>query len=182
LGKLFEKGLKNKYRMTVDGFGKITVVKADDNNPNTKKDEQDAMMAMLSAQFGFTAGLPKEGDASMFKFLPAKEITKGDSWIDSSSTEGQKKKTIYTVRSITDNDVVLDIAEEAITDATKQLMGSEAKVNTISKSTGLIMLDRATGLLKQKIYTIDLKGTIDAQGMSIPLTDKTTITVTVKTL
>ena len=93
LGKLLEKSLKNKYTMTVDAYGKVTAVKADDNNPNSKTDaEQEAMIALITDMVGFKTVLPKEGDASLFKFLPAKEITKGESWVDSSNIDGQKKK------------------------------------------------------------------------------------------
>ena len=154
LGKLLEKSLKNKYTMTVDAYGKITTVKADDNNPNSKADaQQEAMIAMITEMVGFNTAVPKEGAASMFKFLPAKEITKGETWADSSVSDGQKKKTFYTVRSITDMDVVLDFTEEIEIDANRQMMGIDTKVKTITKSSGLIMLDRNTGLLKQKNYT-----------------------------
>jgi hypothetical protein len=181
MGKIMEKSLKNKYKMTVDAYGKITSIKADDDNPNnTKNAEADAMAELASSQLGLSLGLPKSGDASIFKILPGKEISQGDTWTDSSSSNGQKRTTVYKVTAITATDVILDYTEDVNINTTQQIMGTDASMKSDDKVTGQITIDKATGLLKQKTATIDSKATMEAQGMSIPSTGKTTITVTVK--
>jgi hypothetical protein len=181
MGKIMEKSLKNKYTMSVDNSGKITSIKLDDDNPNGKKDEKtDAMAELASTQLGVTLGLPKPGDASIFKILPEKEITVGDSWTDSAASNGQKRTTVYTVKSITDKEVTLDYTEDININTTQEIMGTQASMKSDDKVTGQVIIDRATGLLKQKTATMNTNATMEAQGMSIPSTGKTTITITVK--
>lgn len=181
LGKLLEKGLKNKYKMTVDPFGKITAVKADDDNPNAKKSEEDAAIAgIVSSQLGLNFGLPKSGDLSIFKFLPTREIGQGDTWVDSINANGVNKKTWYKVNSINASDLVLDYTEEVAVNTTQQIMGTEASFKSNDKTSGQVTLDKKTGLLKQKTATVETSGTIEGQGMKVPTTGSTTMTITVK--
>ncbi|HYK54832.1 MAG TPA: DUF6263 family protein, partial [Flavisolibacter sp.] len=112
MGKMMEKNLKSKYKMTVDAYGKVISVKADDANPKGGKNaEADAMAELASSQLGLSLGLPKSGDASIFKVLPGKQISPGDTWTDSASSNGQKRTTIYKVSGITDTDILLDYTE-----------------------------------------------------------------------
>ncbi len=180
MGKIMEKNLKNKYKMTVDAYGKVISVKADDANPATKNAEADAMAELASSQLGLSIGLPKSGDASIFKILPGKQISQGDTWTDSASSNGQKRRTVYKVSGITDTDILLDYTEAININTTQQIMGTDASIRSDDKVTGQITLDKATGLLKQKTATIDSTATMEAQGMSIPSTGKTIITITVK--
>lgn len=181
IGKVLEKSLKNKYTMTVDATGNITNVKADDDNPNgTKSTDNDDMAGLLSMQLGMNLVLPKVGDASIFKILPNREVTKGDTWTDSSSADGQKITTVYKVNNITDDQIVLDYTQDITVNSTQQIMGTDASIKSNDKVVGQITLDKKTGLLKQKTATMDTKATMEAQGMSIPSTGKTTVTITVK--
>jgi hypothetical protein len=181
MGKMFKKSLKNKYTITVDPTGKITAVKADDDNPNAKKTEEDQAAQMVSGQLGLNMDLPKEGDLTVFKLLSEKEVGQGSSWIDSSSsTEGKKVMTNYTVSGITNTEILLDYSSTIDTHTTQQMMGQEATINLKDKVTGKVILDRKTGLLKQKTASAVSEGSIDAQGMSIPLSGKSNATITVK--
>jgi len=181
MGKMLEKSLKNKYKMTVDASGTITSVKTDDDNPNTSKNaEEEAVAGLVSSQLGFNINTPKNGDASIFKILPNKELAAGDSWTDSASANGQKRTTVYKVKTITDTDVVLDYTEDVNINTTQQIMGQDASIKSDDKATGQVTIDKKTGLLKQKTATIDTKATMEAQGMSIPTTAKTTLTITLK--
>ena len=182
MGKSFEKGLKNKYTMTVDPYGKITAVKADDENPNTKKDSsggQDMMSGMMDGMMeGFE--LPKVGDAIEFAILPAKEVGKGDTWTDSTSANKEEsRKATYTVSDINSNEIVLDYTEDVNLKTTKENMGMEVAIDKHDKNTGKITLDRKTGLLKQKTVNTQTSGTASVMGQEIPLDSKTTKTIVV---
>lgn len=180
MGKVMEKNLKNNYKMTVDAYGKVISVKADANPSATKNAQADAMAELASSQLGISIGLPKSGDASIFKILPSKQISQGDTWTDTASSKGQKRTTVYKVSGITATDILLDYTEAININTTQQIMGTDASIKSDDKVTGQITLDKATGLLKQKTATIDSTATMEAQGMSIPSTGKTTITITVK--
>jgi hypothetical protein len=179
MGKGFEKSLKNKYKMTVDQNGKVTSVKLDDDNPNKagKKDDADMMGSMLSQ---FSSGLepPKIGDASDFRILPDRELGKGDTWTD--TTNNGKK--LYTVSDISDAGVVLNYTEDVDTKKKQEAMGMEISISTKDKSTGKVVLDRKTGLLKESTTTITSEGFAEMMGQSVPMTTKVNKTVTVKGL
>lgn len=179
IGKSLDKTLKDKYQMTVDKKGIVTGAKADENNPKSTG-ANDGMIGMMLSQLNVNAEMPKVGDAIVFKILPGDKIDKGYSWTDSLSTASGTKKTIYTVSDITDNEIAIDFTEESTVKTTQQIMGVDATINSKSAATGKIILDKQTGLLKQKTTNIDAHETIETQGQSMPSTSKRTITVTVK--
>jgi hypothetical protein len=179
-GKMLQKTINNTYKMTVDPYGKVTAVKSADDTAKTKNADEEAIAGIMSQQLGISFGMPKSGESSVFKILPNKEIKQGDTWTDSSSVNGQKKTTTYKVNSITDNEVLLDYTEDVNVNSTQQIMGVDANIKATDKAVGQITIDRKTGLLKQKTATVDSKATMEAQGMTIPTTGKTTITVTLK--
>lgn len=181
LGKILEKSIKNKYTLTLDPSGKITNVKLDDDNPNAKPNDDSEMIAeLVSSQLGLNLNTPKAGGVSELAILPALSLKKGDTWVDTASTVETTRSTNYTVKSINDNEVTLDFTEVTNVQATKTIMGTQAIVKAKNSSTGNIVIDKKTGILKQKTSTIDTDGNIEAQGQSIPQKEKTTVTVTVK--
>lgn len=183
MGKGLEKVMKNSYTMTVDTYGKITAVKADDTNPNTKTDSSGAGQDMMSGMMnGLVEGfeLPKAGDATDFAILPAKEVGKGDTWTDTTSADkNTKRKASYTVSDINANEIVLDYTEETATKTTTENMGMQVDIDKRDKNTGKITLDRKTGLLKQRTVTTETSGTASVMGQEIPLDTKATKTVVV---
>lgn len=180
-GKVFEKALKNKYKMTVDATGKVTAVKADDNNPqNNEKTESSDMMAGLAQQFGMGMATPKIGDATEFRILPDREVGKGETWSDSTGSQQEKVKTTYTVSDVSDNEVMIDYKAEGNGKITTENMGMEVTVTKTDKATGKITLDRKTGLMKSRTETVETTGVTEVAGQSMPMTSKTTKTTTVK--
>jgi len=178
-GKMLEKTLKNKYTVTLDGTGKVTAVKLDDDNPRGKE-EADALVDMLAIQTGLNLAAPKAGDPSEFKILQNREVKQGETWKETSASPIGKTTTNYTVKSVTDTEINLDFTEETLINGTQQVMGTEAAMNGVSKSTGTAVVDKATGILKTKTANIDSDITIGAQGMTMPVKEKATRTVTVK--
>jgi hypothetical protein len=169
MGKNFEKSLKNNFKMTVDPYGKVTAVEANGDNPNkaaAADDQQDMMSGMMNGILeGFS--LPKVGDASEFAVLPAREVSKGDTWSDTTSADkDMKRKATYTVSDVTSNEIVVDYTEETSTKATKEAMGMQMDIDN-------------TGLLKQKTVTSETSGTASVMGQEIPLDSKATKTVVV---
>jgi hypothetical protein len=179
IGKVLEKSIKNKYTVTLDPSGKITDVKLDDDNPNAKPNDENQMIAeMLSSQLGLT--IPKVGTLSDLSVLPARKLSQGEKWVDSSSVDGTSRTTNYTVKTINDNEVALDFTELTNIQTTKSIMGTQAVVNSKNTSSGSIVVDKKTGVLKQKTITTDTDGKIEAQGQTIPQKEKATVTITVK--
>jgi hypothetical protein len=169
-GKQIEKSLKDKYTMTLDPTGKITDVKKDDDNPNTaEKDAGANMIANALSQVAEGMKLPETGDKTDFKILPEREISKGESWTDSS----ENRKTVYTLADLTENDIIITFTEDATVNRKQEAGGMEIKVNSKEKTTGRLTLDRKTELLKEKSSTTDSEGTMEVMGQTAPLNTKT---------
>lgn len=182
-GKVAEKGLKNKYSMRVDNKGNIIDVVPDDDNPNGKDEDQgadsDLMMTMIK---GAAQGmdLPKSGDKIDFAILPDRELAKGDSWTDNESTIKEiTRNATYTIANITADQITVDFTEETSGKVARQNMGIEMIMDQTEKSTGKIIIDKATGLMKEKTVTRLTEGTMEAMGQTMPINTKTTIKETV---
>ncbi|MDB5197404.1 MAG: hypothetical protein JWP88_1775 [Flaviaesturariibacter sp.] len=181
MGQLLDKKLlKNKYTLMLDGSGKVSGVKADDDNPQGKKGEEDAMAAMMSQQLGLSMAMPKTGDNSFFKILPDKEVGVGETWTETTSVDGAKVTKNYKVTGITDGEIMVDFTADSKMEKTMQLMGTDATITATDKAIGKISLDRKTGVMKQMTGSSKTEGTVEVQGMTIPITATTTTTTTVK--
>ena len=174
-GKALEKSLKNKYTMTIDNTGKIIAVKADDDNPNEDKEKTDPMSGAM-AQYAEGLQVPQVNDFTDLKVLPNREIAKGETWTDSLN----ESKFIYTLSDIRENEVVVDYTETAKISRKQEMMGMEISITSNDKTTGKILVDRKTGLMKEKTSTTVSEGTTEVMGQSIPTTSKTTRTTVVK--
>ncbi len=182
MGKMMKGMLDQKYTMTLNASGSVTAVKEEEDKNKKKGSGNAGMMEMMMGRMGQGGGVPKVGDASIFKILPDREVGKGDTWKTESSDEAGKKTANYTITDITDNDILIDFTEDANLTTKQQMMGQEMGVDIKSKSTGKIILDRKTGLLKQKTFLTTSEENINAGGMMIPSTGKATTTMTVKSI
>lgn len=167
IGKQLQKTLASKYVMTVDPYGMVVSVKADSASTSGSDGA-----AMLLSQIDVGTDVPKAGDATIFKVLPNHPVKKGESWTDSSSNESGKRVVNYTVSNITPTEVILTYTENATLQTTQQVMGFDTKISSTSTGTGKVVVDKATGLLKEKTDNVDSKENIEAQGQSMPATSK----------
>lgn len=180
MGKSAEKSLKNKYTMTVAPNGKVVSVKADDNNPNTPAADADMMSQMLS-QLSLGLDIPKAGDATLFSVLPAQEVAKGGTWSDS-LTNGDKGFNKYTITDITGTEVLIDMTGESASVKSQEMQGMQMTISMNNKTTGKIVLDKKTGIIKQRVNSSEGTGTVEVAGQSIPITNKITVTTTISGL
>ncbi|GAA4344193.1 DUF6263 family protein [Flaviaesturariibacter amylovorans] len=174
-GKSAEKALKNKYTLTLDGNGKITNVKLDDQNSNTE--ESSGMLSGAMDQLGGGGAVPKVGTSTELTLLPAEGVAKGDTWAD--TAKGQKSN--YTVSDITGDEVIVKFTSEGKTERKQEAQGMEIVINSVDKTSGTIRIDRKTGIMKERVSTTDSEGTMEVMGQSVPMTTKTQVTTTVTT-
>jgi Family of unknown function (DUF6263) len=180
MGKSLSKTVGGETNFTVNNNGNIiaeTVVK-----PAEDKKEDDGSGMMGSMMGGLASG--NASACPVFDLFKSKnEIKIGDSFVDSSSTvdkDGKSKiSTTYTLKEIKDGMAIFNMAGTSTIDKKMEQMGNEMTINTSVKSTGELLVDITTGLLSKKTVTAETSGTIDVQGMSIPMSGKMTTTITV---
>ena len=94
--------------------------------------------------------------------------------------ETGKYKTTYTLSDITDSTIIVDFKTNATTASKAVIMGRETTTTMNSTSTGKIILDKITGIVKEKTIAIESNGNTEAMGGTLPVTAKSTIVIHVK--
>lgn len=178
MGESIKQIMKLKQEFSVDATGLITSVKADDK---AKKDDA-AMAGMMMPGLNSSSMLAVAGQPSLFKILPGRDVAKGDTWTDSTNAGGNKGTTTYTVKDVTDKEVLLDYTGQGNIKTSQSTMGMTADVTGTTKSSGTVTIDRATGLLKQKTLTSNTESVVNAGGQEMNTTSKMALVMTVKPL
>ena len=178
-GKPIKDILEKKYDIIIDTTGKTLMAVPE----KIQLAETDSRMAIVTSLLKDVLDLvqpPQKGKASFFKVLPDKEVSKGDTWTKSEETASEKFTAAYVVSDINDSTIVVDFAENSTTVTKAEMMGSETTTTMNNKSTGKIILDRITGLVKEKTITTDANGNTEASFGTLPVTSKTTTVIIVK--
>ena len=171
--------LSKKFDLIVDANGKVLTIRPEKID-TIKADERLAIVLNMLKDITDIVYPPQKGEASFFKVLPINETAKGESWTDSLQNETGKFKTISTLSAITDSTIVVDFTGNATTISKAMMMGRETTTNMNSTSTGKIILDKTTGIVKEKIINTESNGNTEAMGGTVPVTGKTTIIIRVK--
>jgi hypothetical protein len=117
-----------------------------------------------------------------------KELKAGTSWMDSVVSNSDKMKNTtsgkYTVTSINaeKNTATISFAGTQNMSGIMEQMGQEMNMTGTSKVTGQYEVDIKTGIILQSSVANDGTMTIEAMGMSIPATTKSTTNTMVKFL
>lgn len=178
LGKAFEKGLKKKYTMTVDARGQVLSVKQEEENDKKKVSAEGDMMTGMMNQLSKGMDVPKKGDFTEFHILPDHEVAKGESWTDSLGG----RTTVYTLTELTENEAIINFTEVEKIERVQEMMGREIQVKSTDKTTGRVILDRKTGLMKERSSSFESSGEMQMMGQTIPITRTGTKTITIHTL
>ena len=93
---------------------------------------------------------------------------------------GGKVDAAYSISDINDSTIVVDFAENSVSITKAEMMGSETTTTMNNKSTGKIILDRVTGIIREKTITTESNGNTEAPFGTLPVTSKTTTVITVK--
>lgn len=179
-GQPIKEIMEQKPEFTIDVNGKIIAVKE-----SGKKKEESAgnnMMSMMLPGLDAAAGIPRVGDPSVFQVLPAQEISVGDTWKDSVKSDGNQYLSVYKVKGMNDREIVVDFDTEGTTEMSQETMGMKVDVNAASKITGTVLIDKATGIIRQKTTTNHTETTMNLAGREMTTTNKITSVMTVNAL
>ena len=143
---------------------------------DTSKNDEEAnpMIKMMEVMGG-----QQNAGAVLFLVIPAGKKT-GDSWQDSSSTNGIQTKRTYTINSIKNSEVSVTMNSVMDINKTMQVQNMEMKMALISKITSAVLVDLVSNIQKENKSTTEVAGTLDIMGQSVPMTSKVTTVTTVK--
>jgi hypothetical protein len=145
--------------------------------------EGDSRMAIITSMLKDIFDVvqpPKKGMASFFWVLPENEVGKAEPWTESYQTENGKFNAAYSISDINDSTIVVDVVATSSTVTKAEMMGSPTTTTMNNKSTGKIIVDKATGIMREKTITTESNGNTEASFGTLPVTSKTTTTIKVK--
>ena len=178
-GKPIKELLGKTYDMVIDPTGKVMMVvpeKLETSNP----DPRIMMIMSMLTDLVSTVQPPQKNKASFFKVLPDGEISIGGNWSESENTESGKFTTNYTIASINDTTIVVEFTGTSNSTTKAEMMGMETSTTMNSKTKGNIILDRGTGIIRQKTNITDSNGSTEVMGTTLPVTSKITTVINVK--
>lgn len=114
-----------------------------------------------------------------FEIIPGGKSI-GDKWSDTTVAKDMKIIRTYSLKSITGNEAIiqLDIVAKAVNMLNFQEMEFEIKSET--KTTGEIITDISTGLVKKRTSNSDITGSLQMMGQDMPISAKSTSTLIYK--
>ncbi|MEQ1678113.1 MAG: hypothetical protein ABL876_15505, partial [Chitinophagaceae bacterium] len=95
-------------------------------------------------------------------------------------TSSGKADAAYAISDINDSTIVVDFAENSVSVTKAEMMGAETTTTMNNKSTGKIIIDRITGIIREKTINTESNGNTEASFGTLPVTSKTTTVITVK--
>jgi|CXWL01.1.fsa_nt_gi hypothetical protein len=179
LGPPIKDMLEKKYDIVIDPGGKVLIAMPE----KVELSETDSRMAIITSMMKEVIDLvqpPQKGKASFLKVLPDSEAGKGDAWTTAEEANGGKIDAAYAISDINDSTIVIDFAENSVTVTKAQMMGNETTTTMNNKSTGKIILDRVTGIMREKTITTEANGNTEASFGTLPVISKTITVITVK--
>ncbi|MFI5134104.1 MAG: DUF6263 family protein [Chitinophagales bacterium] len=178
-GKPIKDVLDKSYDMVINPNGKVMMAIPEKIETTTSDPRLLIVTNMLKDVLG-TVQPPRKGEASFFKVLPENEIGIGESWTYMISDSAGKSITTYKLTAITDSTVVVDFTGSSNTVSKAEMMGMETTTTLNNKTTGKIILDKATGIVRQKNAVTESTGTTESSFGSLPVTSKIITTINVK--
>lgn len=173
-GKPVKEAMSKTYDMVIDPTGKVLTVQPE-KIELAEMDERVKLVATMLKDVFDVVYPPQKGSNSFFKVLPDNGAAKGTTWTETYENESGKFSNEYALREFTDSTIVVDMTGKSNTVSKVQIMGMEMTTSLNNTTTGTIILDKATGIVREKTMTTESNGTNEGMGGSTPITSKTTI-------
>lgn len=178
-GKPIKDLLDKKYDIIIDPSG-TTMMALPEKIQLTENDSRMAIISNMMKDVFDLVQPPKKGRASFFKVLPESEVAIGDTWTESYDLEGGKYNATYKLAEVTDSLIVIDFTASSVTVSKVEMMGNETTTTMNNKSTGKILVDKNTGIIREKTINTESTGNTETSFGNVPVTSRTSTIITVK--
>lgn len=178
-GKPIKDMLEKKYDIIIDPSGNVKMAFPE----KITLAEGDSRMAIITNMLKSVTNLvqpPQKGTASFFNVLPDTVSSVGNTWKTTALENGGSSETEYKIAQINDTTIVIDFTENSNSESKAEMMGNPTTTRLKNKSTGKIILDRATNIVQEKNFITESTGSTETSFGDLPVTSKTTTTIVVK--
>jgi len=138
--------------------------------------EENPLEEMMTAISGSS---PQGLSGGIYFQLPA-YFKEGAAWSETKTVKDVKSTTNYTIKTITDNIVVVGYNSTMVGTTQTEMQGMQVDVDIDSKSTGEITVDGKTSLVKKKSSKDDINSTLNMGGQTMPITSSVETTTTIQ--
>lgn len=170
--------LKAEYDATVDAAAKV--IQTEPASIPEIKPSENLVIVNEMLQNAIRVAYPPAGHTnSFFKVLPDHEVAVGDAWSDSIIRKGERSVTDYLLKEISGDDMVIEFKMNTTSETISQVMGRDSKTNLKITTTGVIILDKNTRILKTQTSRSWSTGTKEIMGSSLPISGENSSTIKV---
>lgn len=180
-GKPVKDILEKSYDMIIDPAGKVLLVKPE-KIELSKTDDRVAIVFNMLRDLTSVVYPPKKNESSFFKVLPSTETAINESWMESGIDSNGVFQTVYTLKAITDSTILVDLKGKSSFVSKAEMMGMQTSTSMNNLYTGSIIIDKATGIIREKTVNATSSGSTEAMGGTMPVNSKTTIVMKVQPL
>ena len=176
MGKAFAEKLNKPTDVILDiNTGKASVEKKIEEKKNpVDGDPMQGLLKIMGDNGGDDAVV-----TGAFEIVPQGKNT-GDNWSDSTVEKNMKVVRRYTLKSVTGKEAVIQLNMVMDAASTLSTQGMEVEFNSTTKTTGEIITDIETGLVKKKTTQADISGSFQLMGQAVPISAKANSTITYK--
>ena len=138
---------------------------------NTEKNPGDGLQSMITGA-GQNTGAATA--SSIFFVIPG-EVKAGATWTDSSTAEGIKTVNTYKIDKLENGIATISSIGTANGSSSMEAEGQSMEVKMKTTTTGTIIIDTKTNLVKKRSNVADIDGSMEVMGQTMPFTSKTSI-------
>jgi hypothetical protein len=178
MGDAIKETLSKSYDVIIDPTGKVLMSKPETITLSKSGDATAVISSMLQDQTNIVFP-PKKNEAGFFKILPDAKVDINAGWLVTKEVGDEKSSTAYTLTAITDSTIVIDFKGTSSTLTKAQMMGMETTTKMNDNFTGTIIVDKKTGIMREKTTITESNGTTEAMGGVLPVTAKSKVVITV---
>ncbi len=178
-GKPVKDMLDKKYDMIINPSGIVKMAFPE----KIVISEGDSRMAIITNMLKGVTDIvqpPQKNKGSFFNVLPDTAVEIGNKWKTNIKENGGRSETEYTLSAITDSTVIIDFIENSNSVTNAEMMGNPTTTTLKNKTTGKIILNRATNIIQEKTMTTESTGSTESSFGDLPVTSKIVTRIVVK--
>jgi len=172
MGKAFSEKIGKQVSIIINkNTGKATYEKIEGEPKN--EEEANPLEGIIGSLGSSTDDISVE---NIFFVIP-KGKKPGDSWIDSSSNNKMKEIKTYTYKDTDGTTATIGLFSSMEGSSTMEMQGMQMDISIFAKTEGEIQTNTKTSLVKKRSSVMDLTGSIEVMGQSVPISSKAIVSI-----
>ena len=176
MGKAISEKIDKAINVIINKNTGKAILKKPERDSTEKKEDANPLEGLMDS-FG---SVTEEATVETVFFNIPNEKKAGESWIDSSSNNKMKEIKTYTLKSIVAGIANVGFFSTMDGSNSMETQGMQMDINLSAKTEGEIIVDTKSSLVKKRSSVMDMTGSIDVMGQSVPITSKAIVNIDYK--